>query len=79
MALKEQCDEIFCFRFFSWIIFSQAPENNIWFITNFFKNSQRYLQVKVHHRYQQHRWKIAAGINDTGGKFATGVNDTDSK
>jgi hypothetical protein len=25
----------------------------------------------VHHRYQ-----IAAGINDTGGKFATGINDT---
>jgi hypothetical protein len=22
-----------------------------------------------------HRWQIAAGINDTGGKFAAGVND----
>jgi hypothetical protein len=25
----------------------------------------------VHQRYQQHWWQIAAGINDTGGKFAT--------
>ncbi len=23
-----------------------------------FKNSRRYLQVKVHHRYQRHRWQI---------------------
>ncbi len=27
--LKGQCHEIFCFRFFSWIIFPQSPENNI--------------------------------------------------
>jgi hypothetical protein len=27
--LKGQCQEIFCFRFFSWITFPQAPENNI--------------------------------------------------
>ncbi len=42
---------------------------------------QRYVQVKVHHRYQ-HRCKFAtgaAGVVDTGGKFATGVNDTSSK
>jgi hypothetical protein len=36
-------------------------------------------QVKVHHRCQQHRRQIAAGINDTGGKFATGINDTGGK
>jgi hypothetical protein len=47
----------------------------------------------VHHRCQRHRWQIAAGINDTGckfatsfpcavdtgGKFATVVNDTGGK
>ncbi len=48
------------------------------------------MQVKVHHRYQRHRWQIfhrcqrhrwqiAAGINDTGGKFATGINDNGGK
>ncbi len=41
--------------------------------------------VKVHHRYQRfplccwHRWQIATGINDTGGKFATVVFDTGGK
>jgi hypothetical protein len=30
------------------------------------------LQVKVHQRCQRHRWQIAAGINDTGSKFAAG-------
>ncbi len=33
--LKGQCHEIFCFRFFSWITFPQAPENNIRVISNF--------------------------------------------
>jgi hypothetical protein len=28
---------------------------------------------------QLHRWQIATGINDTGGKFATGVKDTGGK
>ncbi len=45
----------FCFRFFSWIIFPQASDNNI---LNFLKNSRRYLEVKVHHRYQRHRRQI---------------------
>ncbi len=72
--LKGQCHEIFCFRFFSWITFPQAPENNTRVISNFFKNSGRYC-----HRCQWHWWQIAAGNNDTGGKFATGMNDTSSK
>ncbi len=86
--LKGQCHEIFCFRFFSWITFPQVPDNNIRIISNFFKNSRRYSQVKVHHRCQRHRWQIChqcqwhrwqitAGIND--GKFATGINDTGGK
>ncbi len=35
-----------------------APKNNIRVIPNFFENSRRYLQVRVHHRYQRHRWQI---------------------
>ncbi len=59
-SLKGQCHEIFCFRFFSWITFPQ--HNNIRIILNL-------SQVKVHHWCQRHQWQIAAGINDTGGKF----------
>ncbi len=50
--------EIFCFRFFSWLIFPQAPENNIRVISNFFENSRRYSQMKVRHRYLQYQWQI---------------------
>ncbi len=35
--LKGQCHEIFCIRFFSWITFVQAPDNNIRIISNFFE------------------------------------------
>jgi hypothetical protein len=35
-TLKEQCNQIFCFRFK--IIFPQALENNIKIISNFFEN-----------------------------------------
>ncbi len=31
------------------------------------------------HQWQRHWWQIAAGINDTGGKFYTGINDTGGK
>ncbi len=71
----------FCFRFFSWTTFPQAPENNSRVISNFFKNSQIYSQVKVHHRCQRHWWQISTSSPcavDTGGKFAAGVNDTGS-
>ncbi len=64
----------FLLQVFSWITFPQAPENNIRVISNFFENSRRYSQVKVHHR-----WQIAAGINDTDGKYATGINNTGGK
>jgi hypothetical protein len=63
--LKGQCNKIFCFRFFSYIIFPQAPKNNNRVISIFFENLQRYLQVKG-----------TTGINDTGGKFAASVNYT---
>jgi hypothetical protein len=44
-----------------------------------FSKIRRYSQVKVQHRCQRHRWQIAAGINNTGGKFATGIKDTGGK
>ncbi len=40
ISSKGQCHEIFCFRFFSWITFPQAPYNNISIISNFFENSR---------------------------------------
>ncbi len=52
LALKGQCHEIFCFWLFSWISFPPAPEYPIRTVSNFFENSQRYSQVKVHHRRQ---------------------------
>ncbi len=58
LPLKGQCHEIFCFWFFSWISFPQAPEYTIRAVSNFFKNSRRYSQLKVDHRYQWHRWQI---------------------
>jgi hypothetical protein len=61
--LKGQCHKIFCFRFFP-----QAPENNSRVISNFFENSLRYSQVKVHHGCQRHG-KFATGVIDTGGKW----------
>ncbi len=63
-SIKGQCHEIFCFWFFLWISFPPAPEYPIRTVSNFFENSRRYSQVKVHLRCQRHRWQIAAGIND---------------
>jgi hypothetical protein len=48
--------EIFCFWFFSWISFPQPQSIPLGPFQIFFKNSQRYSQVKVHHRYHQH-WR----------------------
>jgi hypothetical protein len=45
--LKGQCHEIFCFWFFSWISFPQAPEYTIRAVSNFLENSRRYSQLKV--------------------------------
>ncbi len=56
-ALKGQCHEIFCFWFFSWISFPQAPEYTIRAVSIFFENSRRYSQLNVDHRCQRHRWQ----------------------
>ncbi len=77
--IKGTVSRDFLLQVFSWITFPQAPENNIRVISNFSENLLRYSQVKVHHRCQLHRWQIAAGINNTGGKFATGINNTGGK
>ncbi len=73
-SLKGQCHEIFRFLFFSWISFPQAPDFTVRAVPNFFENSRKSSQVKVHNRC--HGGKFAAGINDTGGRFATGINNT---
>jgi hypothetical protein len=57
-SLKGQCHEIFCFWFFSWSSFPQAPEYTIRAVSNIFENSRRYSQLKVDHRYQRHRQQI---------------------
>ncbi len=57
-VLKGQCHNIFCFRFFHESSSPKPIENSIRVISNFFKNSLRYLQVKVHHWYQRHRRQI---------------------
>jgi hypothetical protein len=65
----------------------QAPDNNIRVFSNFFKNSPRYSQVKVHTDINDtpvsHLPPVlttpaanyatgTAGVVDTGGKFSTG-------
>ncbi len=58
IKLKGQCHEIFCFWFFSWTSFPQASDYTIRAVSNFFKNSRRYSQLKVWHRCQRHRWQM---------------------
>ncbi len=38
--------------------FPRATEYPIRTVSNFFENSRRYSQVRVHHRYQRHWWQI---------------------
>jgi hypothetical protein len=39
---KRECPELFCFRFFSLIIFHQATENNFWVIFDYF---QKFVEI----------------------------------
>ena len=75
--LKGQCHEIFCFWFFSWISFPQAPEYTIRAVSNFFRGD--ICSSRLTTGINDTGGKFATGINDTGGKFATGVNDTGGK
>ncbi len=89
-TLKGQCHEIFCFLFFSWISFPPAPEYHIRTVLNFFENSWRYAQAKVHHRYQRHRRQIChryqrhrrqicRRCQRHRWQFATSINDAGGK
>ncbi len=69
LDLKRQFHEIFCFWFFNESVPPQPQSIPLRPFQIFFKNSRRYSQFKVHHRYQQQWWQIATGINDVGGKF----------
>ncbi len=55
---KETVSQDFLLLVFFMNQFPQAPEYTIRAILNFFKNSRRYSQLKVDHRYQRHRWQI---------------------
>ncbi len=61
--IKGTVSRDFCFWFFWWISFPPAPEYCIRTVSNFFENSRRYSQVKVHHRYQRHRRQIFPPIS----------------
>ncbi len=67
--LKGQCHEIFDFCFFSWISFPQAPEYTIRAISNFFGNSRRYSQLKVHHGCHWKRWQMEKIFNQKSFNF----------
>ncbi len=53
--LKRKLTRFFASCFFFMNQFPPAPEYPPRTISNFFENSRRYSQVKVHHRYQRHR------------------------
>ncbi len=81
--LKGQCHEIFCFWFFSWISFPQAPEYPIRTVSNFSENSRRYLPTTPVANLPPVSTTLAAkfatsfaSVVDTSGKFAAGINDT---
>jgi hypothetical protein len=65
---RDNVTRYFASGFFSWIIFSQAPENNIRVIQIF---------LKIHGDILKSR--CTTGINETGDKFATGVTNTNEK
>ncbi len=68
LNLKGQWQRILGFRFFSWITFPQAPENNIRVISN---TSQGAPQVST--TPAANFATSSACVVDTGGKFVTGV------
>ncbi len=74
-VLKWTMSRDFLLQFFLGIIFAQAPENYIRVISIFSKNSRRYSQVKVHHRYQRQQQQIFRQCHYTCGKLATGINE----
>ncbi len=68
----------FCFWFFHESVLPPPPaaEYSVKTISNFFENSRRYSQFKVHHWYQRHRWQICLQCQWRRWQFATSFNDT---
>ncbi len=58
LLLKGIVSREFLLLVFPWISFPPAPEYSIRTVLNFFENSWRHSQVKVHHGYQRHQWQI---------------------
>ncbi len=58
LLLKGTVSQDFLLPVFLWISFPPASEYSVWTVSDFFENSRRYSQVKVHHRYQRQRWQI---------------------
>ncbi len=67
----------FLLQVFSWIIFPQAPENNI--CGYICKAKCTTIINKFTTGVNKPGGKFAAGVNYTSGKFATGINDTSGK
>ncbi len=93
-TFKGQCHETFCSRFLFMNHLPPSPWNWIKGHLEFFENSRRYSQFKVHHWYQWHPRKFTtgtAGDVDIGGKLSkhdmtwhrwqitTNINDTGGK
>ncbi len=55
--LKGQCHKILQLLVFFMNKFPQAPEYAIRAVSNFFKNTRRFSQLKVHHWCHWHRWQ----------------------
>jgi hypothetical protein len=86
--LKGTVSQDLWFRFFSCIIFPQAPENNSGLISNFFWNLPRYIRksrctTRVNNTSGKFASdtssKFATSVNYTCGKFATSINNTGGK
>ncbi len=67
--LKGVWQEIFDFRFFSWISVPPASKYSIGAILNFFSKIRRNIRELM----------FVTGVNDTGDKLFSGINDTGEK
>jgi hypothetical protein len=78
-CLKGQWHEIFCFWFFSCIIFSPAQDYSIRTVS-FFSSQIRRGDIRKSRCTAGGNFSTSfASVVNTGGKFATGVNDTGAK
>jgi hypothetical protein len=76
VSLRGLCHEIFDFRFFFHeSVSSRSLSIPHRAVSNFFENSQRYSQLKVHQQ-SDNIPLFATSVVDTGGKFATGIINT---